>query len=129
MLDKEVTKVGDEVKSVTMNYSNTISCIIISNGWSNIVIKPIINYLLVGTKGELFLNSTDTSGDENTSEFVADEVIKQINLVGRDNIIRVLTERAANCKGKSYSSRIFPHNLWALYSSLFASSIRRSVTN
>ena len=45
------------------------------------------------------LDSTDTSGDEKTSKFIADEIIKQINLHGASNIIQVITVSAANYKG------------------------------
>ena len=100
LLEKEVSKVSAVVKTVVMNDLHTTGCAIVSDGWSNIKNKPIINEILVCTKGELFLDSTDTSGDKKTSKFIADKIIKQINLLGASNIIQVITDSAANCKGR-----------------------------
>ena len=99
LLEKEVRKVSADVKTVVMNDLHTTGGTIVSGGWSNIKNKPIINYILVCTKGDLFLDSTDTSGDEERSKFIANEIIKQINLLGASNIIQVITDSAANCKG------------------------------
>ena len=99
LLKKEVSKVSADVKPVVMNDLHTTGSTIVNDGWSNMKNKPIINYILVCTKGELFLDSTDTSVDEKTSKFFADEIIKQINLLRTSNIIQVITDSAANCKG------------------------------
>jgi len=66
---------------------------------------------LVCTKGEVFLDSTDTSGEDKSSEFIATEIIKQIVAVGSDKVIQVVTDSASNCKGSNWPiiTASFPH--------------------
>ena len=47
----------------------------------------------------MFLGSLDASEEEKTSEFIAGEIIKQIETLGPTKVVQVVTDSAANCKG------------------------------
>jgi len=86
------------VKGTILNEIDQTGGIIVSDGWSNVRSQPLINYISVCTQGEVFLDSSDTSGEEKTSQYIADEIIKQITAVGSAKVIQVLTDSASNCK-------------------------------
>ena len=110
LLKRELQKIESEVQSVVLSDIAVTGATLVSDGWSNIRNKPLINYILVCTKGEVFLDSTDTSGDEKSSEYIAHVIIEHIRAAGPSNIIQVITDSAANCKGSwSIITEEFPH--------------------
>lgn len=110
LLQGEVKAVGTEIRSKILHDLHLTGSTLVSDGWSNVRNKPLINYILVCTKGEVFLDSTDTSGQDKSSEFIATEIIKQIAAVGPANVIQVVTDSASNCKGSwRFISDSFPH--------------------
>ncbi len=90
LLQKEVVKLKTHIRSTVMNDLQVAGATIVSDGWNDVTNRPIINYILVCPKGEVFLDSTDTSGQEKTSKFIADEIEKQLQAVGPQNVIQVL---------------------------------------
>ena len=91
LLQKEVVKLKTHIRSTVMNDLQAAGAkTIVSDGWNDVTNRPIINYILVCPKGEAFLDSTDTSGQERTSNFIADEIEKQLQAVGPQNVMQVL---------------------------------------
>jgi hypothetical protein len=110
LLQREVVKVKAQIKSTVTNDIHVTGTTIVSDGWADVTNRPIINYILVCPKGEVFLDSTDTSGEEKTSQFIADEIEKQLEAVGPQNVVQVITDSASNCKGSwIILSNKFPH--------------------
>lgn len=110
LLKKELKNIECEVQSVVLNDVAVTGATLVSDGWSNVRNKPLINYILVCPKGEVFLDSTDTSGEEKSSQYIADEIIKRITTAGPSNVIQVITDSAANCKGSwPIITKEFPH--------------------
>jgi hypothetical protein len=72
---------------------------IVSDGWSDALRRPIVNLLLVTPAGATFLHSTDTSGMTKNAQYIADAVLSGIDKVGHENVLQVITDNAANCKG------------------------------
>lgn len=70
-----------------------------SDGWSNIQNRPVINCLLVTGDGAMFIGAVDTSGEVKDSAFIAAELERNINSVGLDSIVQVVTDSASNCVG------------------------------
>ena len=70
-----------------------------SDGWSNIQNRPVINCLLVTGDGAMFIDAVDTSGKVKDSAFIASELERNINSVGLDSIVQVVTDSASNCVG------------------------------
>lgn len=51
---------------------------IVSDGWTDLNRRPLINVLLVTTNGEFFIEAVDTSGDKKSMEFIAEMLSKHI---------------------------------------------------
>jgi hypothetical protein len=110
LLQGEVKRLDYKIKTSVLSQLDVTGGTLVSDGWSNIRSKPLINYIMVCTQGEVFLDSTDTSGEEKSSVYVASEIIKQIEAVGPNKVIQVVTDSAANCKGCwSIVTAKFPH--------------------
>jgi len=63
-----VIKLGVELTGATL----------VSDGWSDMNRRPLINVLEVTPKGEFFHQSIDTSGDKKTMEYIAEKVGKHV---------------------------------------------------
>ena len=70
---------------------------LISDGWTNVQNRPIINFLVVTPDGAMFMDGIDTSGQIKDAEFIAAEVQKRIESLGPENVVQVVTDSAGNC--------------------------------
>lgn len=110
LLNKAVKQVKADIQDTVMADLNQTGGTLVSDGWSNVKNKPLLNFVLVCPKGEVFVDSIDTSGEEKTGQFIADGITKQINDIGPQNVIQVVTDSAANCKSSwSIITATFPH--------------------
>ena len=71
-----------------------IGAMVISDGWTSIQDRPIINALLATPVGTKFLKAIDTSGETKDKEFIADFVIDVINESTPKNIVAVCMDGA-----------------------------------
>ncbi|KAL4587556.1 hypothetical protein LXL04_000428 [Taraxacum kok-saghyz] len=71
---------------------------IVSDGWSNVKHKPLLNVLAVNARGAVFLYAQDYSGVEKTGVEISKFLIGAIENVGSSNVLQVVTDNAANCK-------------------------------
>ncbi|KAE8720978.1 hypothetical protein F3Y22_tig00017792pilonHSYRG00049 [Hibiscus syriacus] len=87
-------------------YSQGLS--IVSDGWTNIKQKPLINVLVVNSRGSMFMYTEDFSGVEKTGKAIAEFLIQAIESVGPSNVLSVVTDNASNCKlaGKEIEKRL-----------------------
>ena len=69
-----------------------------SDGWTNIKNKPLINVIASNSKGSCFLYAEDFSRVENTGEAIAEFLLKAIDEIGPGNVLQVVTDNASNCK-------------------------------
>lgn len=70
---------------------------LVTDGWTNVQNRPIINYLAVTPDGAMFIDGTDTSGETKDAQFIADDIKRNIKLLGEPNIVQVVTDSAGNC--------------------------------
>ncbi|XP_076925552.1 uncharacterized protein LOC143588436 [Bidens hawaiensis] len=97
LLDECVRDVEKELAPVKDTwYTQGVS--IVSDGWSNVKHKPLINVLAVNSRGAMFMEAQDFSGVENKGEEIAKYLIGAIETVGPNNVLQVVTDNAANCK-------------------------------
>jgi len=61
MLAKELANVKHKTET-TMNNCTRDGVTLVSDGWTSVQSKPIINILMVSSEGATFLSATDTSG-------------------------------------------------------------------
>jgi hypothetical protein len=80
LLVKEKSRIQKLLQPV-VDSLDTQGCTLTSDGWSNTQNRPLLNYLLVTTKGNIFLGATDTSGERKSAEYIAEELCTQIQEV------------------------------------------------
>jgi hypothetical protein len=87
---------------------------IVSDGWSNIKHKPLINVLAVNSRSAMFMYAEDFSGVEKTGIAIAEFLIQAIEEIGPSNVLQVVTDNAANCKaaGKEVQ-KVYKHIFWS----------------
>nr|KAJ0214584.1 hypothetical protein LSAT_V11C400227280 [Lactuca sativa] len=87
-VEKDLTQVKDTW------YTQGVS--IVSDGWSNVKHKPLINVLAVNAQGAMFIYADDFSG------------------VGSSNVLQVVTDNAANCKAVGREvEKVYKHVFWS----------------
>ena len=67
----------------------------VSDGWSGVAKRPLINFLVVTPQGSHFLKAIDTSGESKTDEEIFNMVSKEIQEFGEGHIIVVVMDNAA----------------------------------
>ncbi|WVZ50320.1 hypothetical protein U9M48_001585 [Paspalum notatum var. saurae] len=72
---------------------------ICSDGWSDPRRRPIINFIAVFEKASIFLRADNCEGQVKTKEYIAEKLRGIIEEVGRQNVVQIITDNAANCKG------------------------------
>ena len=96
MLDDEVNEIEKYLSSFKTEASK-YGVTLVSDGWTNIQMKPIINFLAATPNGCIFINALDVSGQVKDGSFLADEVSKSIESFGKESIVQVVTDSASNC--------------------------------
>ncbi|CAF2159349.1 unnamed protein product [Brassica napus] len=86
---------------------------IVSDGWSDPVRKPLINFLATFGSGPMFLKAENCFGEVKDKFFIAKLLEEVIHQVGDQNVVQVITDNASNCKaaGDLIEGR-FPHIYW-----------------
>ncbi|WVZ88415.1 hypothetical protein U9M48_034941 [Paspalum notatum var. saurae] len=85
----------DRLKSVWPEKGVTIC----SDGWTDAQRRPLINFIAVAETSPMFLRAIDASGDEKTKEYIAEKLVAVVEEVGPKNVVQIITDNAANCKG------------------------------
>ena len=86
---------------------------ITSDGWTNVLGRPLMNILVICLKGEFYRKSIDCGSETKDAIFIATKLIEEIDIIGPKNIIQCVTDNAASCKnaGAIISER-YPHIIW-----------------
>ncbi len=71
---------------------------IISDEWSDVRRRPLLNLLVVSPKGEMFLKAVDTGGETKDATYIVGQLIDCIREVGADSVSQVVTDSATVCK-------------------------------
>lgn len=87
---------------------------IISDGWTNIKKKSLINVIASNSRGSMFLYAEDFSDVEKTRKEISNFLLKAIDEVGSSNHLQVITDNAENCKaaGKEIE-KVHKHIFWS----------------
>jgi hypothetical protein len=113
LLDKEKAKVKRALTRFTDGWAD-VGVSIVSDGWTNVRNQHLINILSVSSTGEVFLGAHDSSSVMASSQNIADILLKTIDEVGPTNVIQVITDNAANCKGAGkIIERKYTHIFWS----------------
>jgi hypothetical protein len=89
-------------------------CTLMSDGWSDRRGRHLINFLVNSPEGTFFLESVDASSECQDARMIADSLEKRIEVVGKENVVQVVTDNGANYKaaGKILMERI-PTLYWS----------------
>jgi hypothetical protein len=80
LLEKETERIQHQLLPFTDSLQTT-GCTVTSDGWSNVQNRPLLNFLQVTPKGNLFLKSEDTSSSTKTAAYIAETWTASINHV------------------------------------------------
>ncbi|KAJ9567450.1 hypothetical protein OSB04_003416 [Centaurea solstitialis] len=105
-VEKDLTPVKDTW------YTQGVS--IVSDGWSNVKRKPLINVLAVNSRGATFMYAEDFSGVEKTGVEISKLLLGAIDTIGPSNVLQVVTDNAANCKAAGREiEKVYRHIFWS----------------
>ena len=76
-------------------------CTIVSDGWSNVQRRPLIDVMVVRPRGKTFINTIDKFGAIKSGAYIADTLVIIIDEVGPNHVVQVMMENAKNCKNVS----------------------------
>jgi hypothetical protein len=72
---------------------------ICTDGWDNVIRRPLMNVMLSCPMGDIFLGSIDTTGNKKTKAYIATELKKFIDAVGPRFVTQICTDNATNMLG------------------------------
>ena len=104
-LDK---KLDEKVSKAISGLIEETGALLISDGWTSIQSRPIINALLSTPVGAKFLKAIDTSGQIKNAQFIADFIIEMVTSVGPENVVGVCMDGACKASFSIIEER-FPH--------------------
>ena len=71
---------------------------IVSDGWTNIKKRHLINVIASNSRRSMFLYAEDFFGVEKRGKRIANFLLKSINEIGPTNVLEVVTDNASTCK-------------------------------
>ncbi|GJN11792.1 hypothetical protein PR202_ga30030 [Eleusine coracana subsp. coracana] len=88
-------------------------CTLMSDGWTDQRHRHLINFLANSPAGTFFLGSVDASSEVANASMLADLLEKQIEQIGKEYVVQVVTDNGANFKaaGRILMERI-PTLFW-----------------
>ena len=95
LLNGEIKNVEVDLMEIK-EYWKTYGCTIVSDGWTDIRNRSIVNVLVSSMYGTIFLKSIDTSGHIKTGEYIFNILKDVIIEVGPENVVQVCMDNVAN---------------------------------
>ena len=86
LLDKCYGHVKEHVQRVILNNIFLYGCTIVSDGWSNVQRKPLINIMIVSPRGETFVCVVGSVGSIKSGPYIAYVISCIIDEVGASNV-------------------------------------------
>ena len=84
-----------------------------SDGWTDTVRRPLVNVVLMTPGGSVFLRAYDTTGEKKGAKYLADLIREQLEAIGPDSCVLVVTDNAAACKAAGALLQAeYPHITW-----------------
>jgi hypothetical protein len=95
-----------------METAKECGCTIMSDGWSNVQNKPLLNFIVTTPKGNKFLYAVDTSGHVKDAAYIADRLADAIESQGPENVVAMVTDSASvnEAAADLIKLRYPPHN-------------------
>ena len=71
---------------------------IVSDGWTDVQKRPLINFMATSEKWPLFIKSIDGTKEYKDKHFIADLFLKVISEVGHQHVVQIITDNASVMK-------------------------------
>ncbi|XP_059076491.1 uncharacterized protein LOC131875823 [Cryptomeria japonica] len=114
LLERSKERVTEKLVEVKASWK-AIGCTIWSDGWLEICQRPLINVLVACPEGVTFLKVIDTMNHKKTFEYIFQILEEAILEVEKENVIKVVTDSAANCVGAgNLIVEKYPQIYWSL---------------
>jgi hypothetical protein len=81
-IEPKVKQVKAEIEKATKQSIALYGATICSDGWDNVIYRPLMNVLLVCLAWDVFIGSVDMTGHKKTKEYIAGELRTYIEAVG-----------------------------------------------
>ena len=98
ILQRSKERLTNKLESIKETWKHT-GCTIISDGWSDMKHRPLINVLVYSPQGVLFVKAIDAMDHTKTSEFIFKILEEAVLEVGEENAVQIVTDSASNCVG------------------------------
>jgi hypothetical protein len=110
---ERVVKRTSELRSKHEESWKEYDCTLMSDGWTDTKQHHLINFLANSPAGTYFLGYVDASSEVANPNMLADLLEKQIDKIGKEHVVQIVTDNAANYKvaGRELMKRI-PHLFW-----------------
>ena len=88
---------------------------IVSDGWTNIKKRHLINVIASNSRRSMFLYAEDFFGVEKRGKEIANFLLKSINEIGPTNVLEVVTDNASSCNfAEKDIEKVHKHIFWSL---------------
>jgi hypothetical protein len=99
LIEPRRKQVEEEVKKATKQSIEIYGATICTDGWDNVIRRPLMNVMLSCPTGDIFLGSIDTIGNKKTKAYIATKLKKFIDAVGPRFVTQICTDNATNMLG------------------------------
>jgi hypothetical protein len=89
----------DRLLSSTKSTWHDKGVTICADGWTGPQRRPLINFVAISRSSAMFFRADNCEGQVKTKEYIAQKLKSIIEEVGRHNVVQIITDNAANCKG------------------------------
>jgi hypothetical protein len=112
LLERSVDKTND-LRKKHEQAGKEYGCTLMSDGWTDTRHRHRINFLANSPAGTFFLGLVDASSEVADGRMLADLIEKQIEKIGKEYVVQVVTDNGANFKaaGRILTERI-PTLFW-----------------
>ncbi|XP_047309896.1 uncharacterized protein LOC124913349 [Impatiens glandulifera] len=86
---------------------------IVSDGWTDIQRRPLINFMVVTKNGPMFLKAVNCEGEYKDKFYISSLIKEVIMQVGPQNVVQVITDNAPVCKAAGMLiETMYSHIFW-----------------
>uniref|UniRef100_A0A7N2LNF3 Uncharacterized protein n=1 Tax=Quercus lobata TaxID=97700 RepID=A0A7N2LNF3_QUELO len=87
---------------------------IVSDGWTDVQKRPLINFMATSQKVPIFIKSIDGTKEYKDKHFIADLFLKVVGEVGPQHVVQIITDNASVMKAAgSIVEAEYPHIFWS----------------
>ena len=113
LLQKERTHIEKLLKLIKDTWKEK-SLSIVSDGWTDVQKRLLINFMATSEKQPLFIESIDGTKEYKDKHFISDLFLKVIGEVGHQHVVQIITDNASIMKAVgSIVEAEYPHVFWS----------------